>query len=175
VIVDSADEIAEKVTAAGGSVVMPPMDVMEAGRMAIFTDPTGAFISVWQAGQMPGSTAQGPGSFQWAELSTRDLDRAVAFYTTVFGWTTQRNDDPAPYVDLLDGQEYAAGILPMPPMVPAEVPSYWMVNFSTADIDATVTKATELGAEVVVPPTPFPEGRFAVLRDPQGAVFGLHG
>jgi predicted enzyme related to lactoylglutathione lyase len=143
--------------------------------MAVFQDPTGAYISVWQAGQMPGSTATGPGTFTWAELSTRDLDRAVAFYRTVFGWSTQRSDDPVTYVDFLDGGDYAAGAMPMMPMVPPEVPSYWLVYFRTADIDATIASATALGARVVLPATPFPEGRFAILSDPQGAVFGLHG
>ncbi len=75
------DELAKKVQDAGGSVVVQPLDVGDQGRMAVFADPSGAFISGWQ------TTAGIPDAFGWAELNARGLDRAVAFYETVFGWT----------------------------------------------------------------------------------------
>ncbi|MFN8620204.1 MAG: VOC family protein [Chloroflexota bacterium] len=148
---------AARVTAAGGTVVAPPFPVGPMGSMAVFRDPTGAFISAWQAGVMSGFTAEGPGSFGWAELNTRDLERSVAFYTTAFGWGTRRNDMPiGPYVEFLDGEDSVGGCMGMMPTVPPEVPDYWTVYFRTADIDASVATATDLGAQLLVPPTPFP-------------------
>jgi uncharacterized protein len=59
-------------------------------------------------------------------------------------------------------------------MVPAEVPSYWMVYFGVDDLDASYRTALDAGAREMMGPTDFPGGRFAILGDPQGAVFGLH-
>jgi uncharacterized protein len=61
----------------------------------------------------------------------------------------------------------------MNPMVPAQVPSYWMVYFNVDDVDAAFKKAIDAGAQEMLPPGDFPGGRFAILGDPQGATFGL--
>lgn len=50
VAVSSADETAAAISANGGTVLVPPMDVLDVGRMAVAADPYGAVISVWQAG-----------------------------------------------------------------------------------------------------------------------------
>jgi predicted enzyme related to lactoylglutathione lyase len=117
------------------------------------------------------------GGYTWAELSARGFDKAVAFYRTVFGWTTRTSpmgEGQPPYTEFLAADESIAGGMEMNSMVPAEVPSYWMAYFSVADVDAAFRKAIELGAREMVPPQDFPGGRFAILGDPQGAVFGLH-
>jgi uncharacterized protein len=64
-------------------------------------------------------------------------------------------------------------MMSMPAEVPPEVPSYWLTYFGTADCDATVSKATGLGATVIVGPMDIPPGRFAVLADPNGATFAV--
>ena len=70
IAVESADATAEKVTAAGGQVILPPMDVLDVGRMAVFTDSVGAFFSVWQAGTHPGAQlVNEPGTWSWSELA----------------------------------------------------------------------------------------------------------
>jgi len=173
--VADADAIAAKVADAGGTVIMPPMDVMDAGRMAIFQDPTGAFISVWQAGNHRGAqVVQEPGAFSWCELNTRDVPAATAFYTAVFGWQAVTQDGgPMPYTEFKVDGESVAGMMPMPPGVPDEVPAYWMVYFGTDALDETTAKAEELGATPIVPGMDYPGGRFAVLNDPQGAMFAL--
>ena len=85
--VESADDTAAKVTAAGGQVIVPPMDVMDVGRMAVFTDSVGAFFSVWQPGTHPGAQlVNEPGTCSWSELITTDVDASKAFYGAVFGW-----------------------------------------------------------------------------------------
>jgi uncharacterized protein len=80
---------------------------------------------------------------------------------------------PTEYTEWKLGDTTIGGMMPMPDQVPAEVPSYWMVYFATADCDATVTSATALGATVTVPAMDIPPGRFAVLADPTGAMFAV--
>jgi predicted enzyme related to lactoylglutathione lyase/CheY-like chemotaxis protein len=180
VMVTDADATTAAVQAAGGTVVVPPMDVMDQGRMAIFQDAGGAFFSVWQAGAHRGAqVGRQTGAFTWCELDTRDVAGATAFYDAVFGWgartSTPAEGEPMsmPYTEFqLDG-ESIAGMMDMPPGVPAEVPDYWLLYVGVDDVDATVASATELGGSVTVPGMDFPGGRFAVLADPQGAMFGV--
>jgi predicted enzyme related to lactoylglutathione lyase len=165
------------VKAAGGTVVVPAFDVMTAGRMAVCTDPQGGFFSLWEAREHIGSQiVNEPGAFCWSEINSRDLDGSKAFYGAVFGWTAETHDVGPPmgsYVEFgLDGQTIA-GALPMPPMVPPMVPTFWLVYFAVADCDASQAKAVELGATVLMPPMEVPAGRFCVLSDPQGATFAI--
>jgi predicted enzyme related to lactoylglutathione lyase len=171
-----ADELSRKVQAAGGKVIAPPMTVGDQGRMAVFQDPSGAFIAAWQPIAMAGFTAGGPNTFAWAELSSRGLDKTLPFYGGVFGWTTKTSpmgEGQPPYTEFLLAGESIAGGMEMNPMVPAEVPSYWLAYFGVADVDASYRKALELGAKEMLAPQDFAGGRFAILSDPQGAAFGL--
>jgi len=170
--VDDIEEVARKAEAAGGTVVVPPMDVMAAGRMAIFADSSGAVIAAWQPGQHLGAQlVNEPGAFAWSELSSSDVAASRAFYSAVFGWTWGGGDD---YAEAQVGGRTIAGLMPRRPDLPADVPDSWLVYFGAADVDADVKKATDLGASVIVGPTDIPDtGRFAVLTDPQGAAFAL--
>ena len=85
--VESADESAEKVRAAGGRVLTEPMDVLDAGRMAVLADPAGAEFSVWQPSRHRGATVVNEhGAVNFNDLQTPDVDGARAFYGAVFGW-----------------------------------------------------------------------------------------
>ena len=170
------DALAARVSEAGGTVVMAPFDVGDQGRMGVFQDPTGAFISSWQGTRMGGFQTQGAGAFGWAELNARGVDRAIPFYTGLFGWdtrTTEMGPDQPPYTEFLKDGASVAGAWEMSPTVPAEVPSYWQVYFSVDDVDAAFRKALELGAQELLGPQDMPGGRFAIVSDPQGASFGL--
>jgi predicted enzyme related to lactoylglutathione lyase len=174
---DDIDGLAKKVQSAGGKVVAPPFDVGVQGRMAAFQDPSGAVISAWQGGAMNSQMPVGEqNTFGWAELSARGVDKAIPFYQKVFGWTPHANDmgpDQPPYTEFQLGGESLAGAQEMQPMVPAEVPSYWLVYFAVGDVDKSFKTATQAGARELVAPMEFPGGRFAILTDPQGASFGL--
>jgi len=172
---DDAEALAGKVEAAGGMVAGAPFDVGDQGRMAIFRDPTGSFISVWQATRMGGFQAQDRNAFVWAELNARSVEDAIPFYTQVFGWTTRRSEIPdAPdYTEFLVGDESIAGAWEMNTNVPAGAPNFWLVYFGVDDVDAAARKAVELGGRELNPPQDFPGGRFAIVTDPQGATFGL--
>ncbi len=163
-----------KVAAAGGTVVAPAFDIGSMGRMAVFQDPAGAFISAWQPAEMGSFLSDEPNTFVWAEQSSRDLERIVPFYGTVFGWEPQHmGPQMGDYVMFKQGGSHVAGALPMSAMVPAEVPSYWGIYFGVDDVDATWQQAIDAGATEVMAPQDFPGGRFGVLRDPQGAVFSI--
>ncbi|MDX1547297.1 MAG: VOC family protein [Rhodothermales bacterium] len=171
-----ADAAAERAAALGGTVVVAPFDVMDAGRMAIVQDPTGAPFGLWQTRTHPGvDVLQEPGSLCWSELATRDAEAAGAFYTGLFGWERQTGDTPGgPYTMFSrSADDPAAGMLQMTEEW-GEIPSHWMPYFGVEDCDAAVARAQELGGTVKVEPITMPGvGRFAVVADPQGAVFSI--
>src|SRR5437588_4994814 len=174
---DDADDLARKVEAAGGKAIAPPYDVGDQGRMAAFQDPSGAVISAWQPRAMNSSMPVGDANtFGWAELSARGVDKAIPFYEKVFGWTLKTNDmgtNQPPYYEFQLGGQSVAGAQEMQPMVPAQVPSYWLVYFTVPDVDKSFKAATQAGAREMLAPMDFPGGRLAILTDPQGASFGL--
>lgn len=170
-----AEETARRVEAAGGTVIAPVFDVGDQGRMAVFQDPVGAFISVWQPATMGGFQAQGHGTFAWAELNARGRDDALPFYERVFGWSLRRSEIPdAPdYVEFQVDGESVGGANELDPASPAGMPNYWLVYFGVDEVDGAFDTAIALGAREMVAPLDFPGGRFAMVSDPLGAVFGL--
>ena len=171
-------ELAKKVVAAGGKVIAPPMAVGPQGTMAVFQDPSGAYICAWQPAMMQGGLGDPgkSGSFGWAELNSRGVDKALPFYKAVFGWDARAipmGEGQPPYFEFRIGDERIAGGMEMSPMVPAQVPSYWLVYFTVADVDASFKTALSAGAREMLAPQDFAGGRFAILGDPQGASFGL--
>jgi predicted enzyme related to lactoylglutathione lyase len=173
---DVADTV-KKVEAAGGKVLVPPMDVGDQGKMVIAQDPSGAVVGVWQAGKMAGAQSMGaPNTFGWAELNARGVEKAKPFYKKVFGWNDKKSEGPAdapPYWEFNLGGDSFAGGMEMNPMVPAEMPSYWLAYFSVDDVDKAFDKAIYAGGKELMAPDNFPGGRFAIVSDPTGAVFGL--
>jgi hypothetical protein len=175
VTTDDVDAGVAKATELGGQATIPGMDT-PIGRMAVIADPTGARFCLWQSEQMPGFAVMGEdGSFVWADLITEDKDRAKEFYSGLFGWTGEdQGEEFGDYTLVKRGGEGIGGMMnPMQPGMPAN----WMPYFFVDDADTVTNRASEAGANVMVPPTPIPTiGTFAVIADPQGAVFAiLHG
>jgi predicted enzyme related to lactoylglutathione lyase len=175
VYVDDVDATAKAVEAAGGTVMAPPFDVMEAGRMAVFMDPTGAVIAGWQPNQHRGAEiVNEPGAFCWTELATRDVDAAKRFYRSVFGWDSETHEmGPMVYTEFKLNGESIAGMMAMGDQFPPEVPPHWLVYFAVEDTDGSLAKVNELGGPTLAPAMDIPSGRFAVVADPQGAAFGI--
>ena len=198
VSVESVDAIVPRVQAAGGSVLIAPLDVGPAGRMAAFADPEGAAFRVWQAGRTHGAQlVNAPGAWNWSDLETRDLDAARAFYTAVFGWEYELADigqGPAAmirvpgYGDHLEvlspgtlarhkelgapkGFSDAVGWMHAP--ADPDGPARWAVSFSVADADDIARRTPDLGGTVLVEPFDVPYVRMAVLRDPEGVTFAI--
>ena len=87
--VESADQTASKARDAGGTVLNEPFDILDAGRMAVFSDPEGAVICVWEAKENKGAqVVNDPGTLNFNNLNTRDPEGAKKFYGAVFGWKT---------------------------------------------------------------------------------------
>jgi uncharacterized protein len=178
VSVADADETAQKVTDAGGSVIVAPMDVTDLGRMAVFVDPTGAAFGVWQPKAFAGADlVNEPVSLTWNEIHTPDAATDKAFYSSVFGWDAGRPDfegAPDTYtVWSLDGHNVCGMMQMAEGMFPPGTPPHWSVCFAVADADGTVAKAREQGGTVAMEPVDMPIGRFAALIDPQGAAFTI--
>jgi len=173
---DDVDATTRAVGAAGGKVEMAPIDVPDQGRMAVYKDPVGAYISVWQPTKMGGFEAQGPNTFGWAELNARGIEKAVPFYEKVFGWTTKRTpvQGGSEYIEFLaDGTSVAGATEMNPSAVAPSVPNHWLVYFDVDDVPAAARKAVGLGAREIMPAQSYAGGEFAILADPQGASFGL--
>jgi predicted enzyme related to lactoylglutathione lyase len=192
VAVESADETASKVRAAGGEVMMEPFDVMDAGRMGVFTDPEGAVLCVWQAKENKGlGIVNEHGTLSFNGLNTRDVDGAKRFYGSVFGWQTLDVDGAEMwtlpgYGDYLERdnpdlrkqmaeadapkgyEDVVATITPIADDQP-DTPAHWSVTFAVDDADATADRATELGGKVIVAPFDAPWVRMTIIGDPQGA------
>ncbi len=118
------------------------------------------------------SDATPRGRFVWFDLRTTDPASAIDFYTKVVGWGTTVWEGPPPYTMWTNGGDALGGIMGLPPE--AEAPPHWLGYISSPDVDATFAEAQELGAATIVAPTDIPSvGRFAVLADPQGAVFAI--
>ncbi len=173
VTVDDVDTTAEKAASLGGTLLSPPFDVMESGRMALIQDPTGAMFALWQARQHIGAKLVNmPGAFGWNELATRDIEKATAFYNALFGWDTMTAEMPTGnYTSFSNNGRAVGGMLEMTEEW-GDIPPAWTVYFGVEDCDAAAQKVQDLGGAVLVPPTDIPDiGRFAVVQDPQGATF----
>jgi uncharacterized protein len=174
---DDVQATAKKVREAGGTVAFEPTQVMDQGSMAVFQDPSGASISVWQPAKMKGfDVSNEPNSFAWAELSARGVEKTKPFYKKVFGWgdkTSPIGEGQPPYTEWQLGGESIGGGMEMSSEMPPSIPSAWRVYFGVSDPDASAKKAAELGGKVTFGPQDFPGGRFAVISDPQGASFGI--
>ena len=185
VSVDSADTTIERWTAAGGSVVVPAMDVMDSGRMAFVMDPEGATVGLWEAGEHGGAQVFNlPGSMSWNELQTRNPDSARDFYGRALGWEFEPLEGSHPVYwlitipgkplgDPLSEDKFNGGMLTIDENFPPEMPAHWMIYFQVADTDASAAKVEELGGKVLAPAMDTGAGRLAVVTDPHGGAFAI--
>jgi predicted enzyme related to lactoylglutathione lyase len=173
VSVDDVDAATRKAADLGGDVHVPAFDVMEAGRMSVVQDPSGAFFCLWQAKNHAGATlVNEPGSLVWNELLTTDVEKAGAFYSALFDWSPNATPTPnGTYYSFMVDDWGMGGMMAIAPEM-GPMPSSWLVYFGTDNVDASVTRATELGGKLMMPAMDMPGvGRMALLQDPTGAVF----
>ncbi|KAA1251375.1 VOC family protein [Mycobacterium simiae] len=174
IAVDDVDAAVDRVSPAGGQVLMPAFDVGDAGRMAFVADPTGAVVGFWQANRHIGATlVNEAGAVMWNELITDKPDLALAFYQAVLGLDhiTMEMAAGQNYRVLKAGGADVGGC--MEPPMPG-VPNHWLVYFDVDDVDAVAKKVAAEGGQVIAAPFDIPSvGRSAVLSDPQGAVFSV--
>jgi uncharacterized protein len=174
ITVDSADDALARARELGATVHADAFDVTDVGRMGVVQDPQGAYFLVWEPRRHIGaSLVNVPGALTWNELASPDVDASARFYADLFGWTTERMEGGGPFPYLViktpDGRSNG-GIRPQMP----EEPPNWLVYFGTDDVEAAAAKVEELGGSTLAGPMSIGPGRFAVVRDPQGAVFALY-
>ena len=117
------------------------------------------------------------GRFLWYDLMTTNQDASVDFYAQIAGWgATPWEGGDMPYTMWTVGNVPIGGVMPLPEEVTAQgAPSHWLAYIGTTDVKATVTSAVELGSQIERDTTDIPSaGSFAVLSDPQGAVFAVY-
>jgi uncharacterized protein len=176
VSVEDADATLDKVRAAGGGVIVEPLDVMGMGKMAVFTDPTGAVCGIWEPGTFVGAAlVNEDGAFGWNELGTRDVPAAREFYGAVFGWTVEEQEMPGmgTYYVWKDGEHVRGGMIDMTGMAPPEAPPHWLVYFTVPDADAAAETTKANGGQLLNGPIDISVGRIAMLMDAQGAMFAV--
>ena len=175
VTVDDADAAAARARELGGTVQVEPFDVLDSGRMAIIQDPTGAIFATWQPRANIGADrVNDPGCLTWNELQTPDPESAIAFYAGLFGWDLERieQDGTLVYVTIRNAGRTNGGIMPMTDQQRG-VPPHWLAYFTVPSTDDGIARVRSLGGDLVAGPLDVPNGRIAVVRDPQGATFAL--
>jgi predicted enzyme related to lactoylglutathione lyase len=193
--VDDVEATAAKVEAAGGKVVTPPMEVMDAGWMATFTDREGASFGVWQPKEHRGAEVVNEhGSVNFNDLNTRDPEAAKEFYGEVFGWKALTMEggfemwtlpgygdfleqiNPGTKENMADMGapegfiDVVASLQQIPDDQP-DTPAHWSVTFAVDDADAAAETAAANGGTVDMPPTDMPWVRVTWITDPGGVAF----
>jgi uncharacterized protein len=170
--VQSVNHAVEKAKGLGATVVAPPMDVFDAGRMAIIKDPSGAKVSLWEAKSHIGSgITHVPGTLCWMELRTPQAKQARAFYRDFMGWELKNWENPGVDYSLIStGDHHFGGIEKV-----SDVSSHWLPYFLVESCDKSTERAVKLGGKVVQGPKDISNGgRHSILTDPQGAVFSIY-
>jgi predicted enzyme related to lactoylglutathione lyase len=119
------------------------------------------------------NASESHGKFCWQELMTSDLAAAGKFYGELFGWQFEKSPDPShgSYTLIKLGGKAVGGVMPQPPQCKNMLPA-WGLYIAVTSADETAAMARKLGGKVFAGPEDIPNvGRFAVLQDPQGAVF----
>ncbi|MER5844550.1 VOC family protein [Streptomyces prasinus] len=170
-----ADRTADAVRSRGGTVGVGPLDIAEAGRLAIASDPSGAVFGIWQASAHLGQDVTGvPGAPAWNELTTFESERVAKFYATVFGHTVQPEvSTDLDHVTLSVAGRPVAGIHGVGNGLPRDRGPHWTTYFTASDVDDTADHVLHLGGQVLERPHDGVHGRTATVADPEGARFAL--
>ena len=160
----------DRVTSAGGTVVVPPMTVSTFGTMAIALDAQGYGFGLWQADQHLGAEVYNePGSLVWNEAAVDEPAGARAFYTALFGFEWDEVDGMDGYAVFRSGDRPLGGLGAREPGLPGG----WSTCFSVASTDDAVAAVEQGGGKVVLAAQDTEFGRFAVVEDPWGASFSV--
>jgi len=176
--VPDVDAAAAAARAAGGQVRVPPLHLEGIGRFAVVTDPSGGSVCPFTGAEGPRpepGERPAPGTFCWDELVTTDLESAEAFYPRVFPWGTHPMQMPEFRYVLCrrSNDRDTAGMMQVPLGQPGAC-TQWIPYVAVEDVDESAARAQTLGARVCHGPAEIPHvGRFAVLADPQGALFAV--
>ena len=180
ITVDDVDAVGERVPALGGSVLMGPMDVFDAGRMIVVQDSVGAVVMFWQPMQHIGAEVRDEhGALTWTLVLTTDKDATASFYSELLDIEVAKDAMSSPdggtVHQLVVSGEPVASIMTMPQqLVDMGVPSHWEVYFRVDDAQRVCDAAAAIGGQVFMGPADLgPMGTIGYMQDPQGAQFGV--
>jgi predicted enzyme related to lactoylglutathione lyase len=179
VSVSSVDQASGAAVAAGGEVLVAPLDVFPAGRVAVIADPSGAPLGLWEPRDRQGAQLVNEASaWSMSMLHTGDPGASEAFYRAVFGWESEAFGPPGVKLFRLPGYIGGEPQQPVPRdvvavMAPADGESYWSVDFWVDDADSVAEATARLGGTVLAPPSDAVGMRQAVLADPYDAAFSV--
>ena len=174
--VDNVDTAAMRVKSLGGTVHIPPTDVVDISRFSIIADPEGTTLALikWLKPRKAPSTALGsPGRAGWHELLATNWESAFAFYATLFGWqkAEAQQGTMGTYQQFSAAGETIGGRFTKPPTLPLP---FWLYYFNVADIEAATRRVEADGGEILYGPVEVPGGANILhCVDPQGAIFAL--
>jgi uncharacterized protein len=167
--VTSAEETAVRAKQLGARILEEPFDVAGFGRLAVFADPAGAVLCVWEPRAHIGAgRVNDVGCMGWNELQTRDSEAAGDFYGGLFGWETEpiEEDGRLVYTTIKNAGNQNGGFMPMSEQH-GDAPSFWLPYFTVSSRDDAMQKASGLGGTVLAGPLDLPSGKIAVLGDPR--------
>ena len=171
--VADVDRAVEQTRAAGGSLVVGPLDLPNVGRGAVVLDPEGAPLGLLRSkiGDPADAAAPAPNRFVWTEHLSRNPQASADFYAALAGFEVRKSDfNGRPYWVLVRGRE-RAGLLRNPIAVDRPV---WLPYVYVTDPAASAARAAQLGGKVLLPPhKDLRGGSFALIADPTGAVLAL--
>lgn len=177
--VENADASVAKAKELGGKVQMEAFDVMDIGRMAVISSPSGATLCVWEAKNKevdtPRTSGHHHGMYGWVELNTHNLDADGKFYCDLFDWTpkTSQMEGGPNYTEFKskDADYPVAGMIEIQKEW-GEMPSCWTLYFSVNNIDDAVKEIEANGGSICMKPFEVKNvGRMGVAQDPTGATF----
>ncbi len=115
------------------------------------------------------------GQFTWYDLNTSDVRSALSFYPPITGWGTEEWAEMEYTMWTVDGAPLGGVVKLNEQQIAQGLPNHWMPYVEVGDVDQAATKAESLGGKLRYGPENIPgTGRFAVLSDPQGAVFAVY-
>lgn len=165
--VDDIDAVAAKVESLGGKQLSPVID-LPMGRFTLLADPQGSTFRLWQSADEGGAST----AFHWTELWAKDPNAVLPFYEKLLGLTSEKFPMPqGEYYILSAGPDKPTGGVMS---APSGVPSQWVSYITVDDTDAAVERAKRHGGKVVTEAMDMEGiGRFAILCDAAGALFGV--
>jgi hypothetical protein len=178
IAIDDIGSATARIEKLGGSVLHGPVDLPNAGAFAVLADPQGAVFAIYSSADanQAGKASPGVGGFSWHELATSDYKAAFGFYSELFGWKpgeAMEMGEAGIYQLFGDGGEPLGGMFNKPDEMPG--PPMWLYYISIDDVNAAVSKVSELGGQVLNGPMEVPGGDLiAQCLDPQGTLFALH-
>jgi predicted enzyme related to lactoylglutathione lyase len=173
-----ADATINQAVSLGAAVLVPAKTVDQVGRFAVLADPQGAvFAIIANASPLPPEHEPAKLEFCWHELTTTDVNAAIKFYETIFGWQQQREFDMGPdkgiYHIFGKGQFTYGGMMNKPEGY--NMPPSWLHYIEVDSADAATERAINAGGKVMIGPMEVPGGaRISIMTDPQGVVFAVH-